>query len=150
MGRSTMNRLRKLMTGQRGSSGVALVLAVPALLLVVGVLIYAGRMAMAKSAVESAAASAARDGSLARDSATANRAAMAAAARSLAQQDTQCTSIDARVDSRGLNAPLGQIGTVRVTVTCVANLRDITYIGIPGTRTFEATAISPVDPYRQR
>ena len=38
-------------------------------------------------------------------------------------------------------------GSVTVTVTCVAQLSDVTAPGLPGTKTFSATATAPIDPY---
>ncbi|MGO8873561.1 MAG: pilus assembly protein, partial [Acidimicrobiales bacterium] len=36
---------------------------------------------------------------------------------------------------------------VTVTVTCVTQLSDVTAPGLPGTKTFSATATAPIDPY---
>ena len=39
-------------------------------------------------------------------------------------------------------------GTVTVTVECTASMADVTLLGVPGTRTFTATATEVIDTYR--
>jgi len=145
-----MRNHRELLTGQDGASAVGFAILAPVMIIVLLVILTAGRLSLAGNAVEAAAASAARDASLARDPWTAQRAAQAAASRSLSQAGTRCQMLGAATDTSGLNAPLGQIGVVRVTVTCTARLSDIGLPGLPGEKTYTSTQISPVDPYRQR
>ena len=54
------------------------------------------------------------------------------------------------IDSSGLNAPLGNTGTVGASVTCTVSLSDAAMIGLPGTRDLNGAATSPVDAYRER
>lgn len=145
-----MIRLRKVLRGERGNSSVSFVMIAPALVLVIGFLIFAGRISIAGNVVESAAAAASRDASLARTQAGSVANATEAAKRVITQQGISCTSINVAIDTSGLRAPLGQLGTMRATVTCQANLSDIGIPGIPGSKTLTSTASSPVDAYRQR
>lgn len=39
-------------------------------------------------------------------------------------------------------------GTVTVTVRCEASMADVTLLGVPGRRTFSATAVEVIDAYR--
>ena len=39
-------------------------------------------------------------------------------------------------------------GTVTVTVACEASMADVTLLGVPGRRTFTATATEVIDTYR--
>jgi Flp pilus assembly protein TadG len=146
-----MNRIRKL-TGRSedGSSSVSFVLIAPALVLVIGFLIFAGRISIAGNVVESSAAAAARDASLARTESRSVANASDAARRVMSQQGVNCSSLNVDIDTSGLRVPLGQIGTVRATVTCHADLSDIGIPGIPGSKTLTSTASSPVDAYRQK
>ena len=142
-------RLRLMLNGDRGEA-VPLVLLAPTIALIIGFLIFAGRVSLAGNAVSAAATAAARDASLARSAGGAVAAAQEAAARSLAQSGTKCTHMASEVDASGLDVPLGQIGTVSVAVRCTANLSDIGLPLIPGTKELTARASSPVDAYRQR
>lgn len=144
------NLLAHVRNREEGSSSVSFVIIAPAIVLVIGFLIFAGRVSIAGNVVESAASAASRDASLARTQEGAQANAQAAARRVLAEQGTNCASINVDVDTSGLRAPLGQLGTVRATVTCIANLSDIGIPGIPGTKTLTSSASSPVDAYRQK
>lgn len=146
-----MKRLQRLLgRGEDGSSSVSFVIIAPALVLVIGFLIFAGRISVAGNVVESSAAAAARDASLARTEAGSVANASDAARRVMAQQGVNCSTLNVAIDTSGLRVPLGQVGTVRATVTCEANLSDIGIPGIPGTKTLTSTASSPVDAYRQK
>jgi Flp pilus assembly protein TadG len=91
-----MKRLRSLLgRGEEGSSSVSFVIMAPALVLVIGFLIFAGRISVAGNVVEGSAAAAARDASLARTS-----------------------SPNVAIDTSGLRVPLGLVGTVHATVRC--------------------------------
>ena len=135
---------------ESGSSSVSFAIIAPAILLVIGFLFFAGRVSVAGNVVESAAVAAARDASLARTQAGAVSNAEGAARRVLAEQGTSCSTLTINIDTSGFRAPLGQLATVRATVTCVANLSDIGIPGIPGSKSLTSSAISPVDSYRQR
>ncbi|MCB2178202.1 MAG: pilus assembly protein [Actinomycetales bacterium] len=131
-----------------GSTTLEVAILTPALILLLGAMIVVGRIQLTAGAVEHAAAAAAREASLARTAGVAITAARSAAERALATTD--CATSDVQVDTTGLSAPLGQPATVRVTVSCVIDLSDLAIPGLPGTRTQTASALSPIDAWRQR
>lgn len=145
-----MRWLRRRLSGERGSVSLELVVLTPGLLLVIGVLIYGGRLELAKQSVQSAASQAAREASIARTQPEANSAADAAATRSLAEQGLNCVSSSVSVDTSGFASPAGTPATITAEVTCVVNLSDLAVPGIPGSQTVTATADSPLDTYRER
>ena len=134
----------------RGSSTVELALVAPGLLLLFGLVVLGGRIALAGGSIEQVAAAAARQASLARDGQQARSLATDAARHALAAQRLQCAAIDVRVDTSGFRVPLGQPASVKVDVDCAARLSDLAIPGLPGTRVLHARAVSPIDPFRGR
>ncbi|KQY48008.1 TadE/TadG family type IV pilus assembly protein [Cellulomonas sp. Root137] len=132
----------------RGSVTLELAIITPALILLLGTLVLAGRVQTTASAVEQAARSAARDASLARTPDAARAAARAAATRELAT--TACVATAVGLDTTGFAARVGQDGVVTATVTCTVNMADLAVPGLPGVRTMTAQATSPLDRYRTR
>ncbi|MBT0773241.1 pilus assembly protein [Kineosporia sp. J2-2] len=126
------------------------VVVVPGLLLVLSLVIFGGRLALAHQAVEAAAAEAARTASIARQASTAAGDARAAAQNTLDEERLRCSSTTTSVDTSGFAAPVGTAATVSATVTCVVNLSDLALPGLPGSRTVTATGDSPLDTYRER
>ena len=84
---------------ERGSAAIEAVIAIPAFVLFVVVIIAAGRVAMAHQSVETAAAEAARSASLARTPGDAQAKAAAAGAQTLVNQGLQCGSTNVTVAS---------------------------------------------------
>lgn len=134
----------------RGSATLELVTLTPALLLIVLVVIMAGRLAMAHQAVEAVAETAARTASIARTASAARSSATAAAADSLANQRLNCTSSTVNVDTSGFAKPVGTPATITATISCTVNLADLSLPGVPGSWDVTATASSPLDTYRER
>lgn len=134
--------------GERGSITVELAVLAPALLLLLGLLVFAGRIETSSASVEQAARAAARDASLARTSDAARSLSERAASRELARSD--CVSISVSTDTSGFAARLGDDGAVAVTVTCIVSIADLAVPGLPGTRAITASAVSPLDRYRSR
>ena len=134
----------------RGSAAIEAVIGVPAFLLFVGLVIFAGRVAVAHQAVESAAAAAARSASIARTQQAAATDARTAASGSLTDQDIHCLTAQVDIDASAFGAPVGTPAKVTATVTCVVDLADLAVPGVPGTRTVTATMSSPIDTYRER
>ncbi|WP_421740704.1 TadE/TadG family type IV pilus assembly protein [Cellulomonas sp.] len=132
----------------RGSITVELAILAPALLLLLGLLVFAGRVETSSASVEQAARAAARDASLARTADAARATAQSSATRELAASD--CISISVLTDTAGFAARLGDDGSVAVTVTCTVSIADLAVPGLPGTRTMSADAVSPIDRYRSR
>ncbi|TQM57818.1 TadE/TadG family type IV pilus assembly protein [Humibacillus xanthopallidus] len=135
---------------ERGSAVIETVIGVPAFLLFVGLIIFAGRMAIAHQAVEAAANSAARSASISRTQGDAEGAASSAASSALASQGLTCASTAVSVDTTGFAAPVGTPAQVTATVTCEVNLADLSAPGVPGSKTVTATTRSAIDTYRER
>ena len=133
---------------ERGSATLEMAVLAPGLLLLIALLTYAGRHAMADGTVEQAAADAARAASLQRTAAAGERAATEVARRSLADQGLACLRSTVEVDTSGLHAAPGAPGQVTVTVSCPLKVADLP-LALPAV-TVDATAVSPVDTYRER
>ena len=138
------------MTSQRGSTSLELTIWAVPMVLFIGLLIIAGRMAIAGNAVQSAAFAAARDATLARTFTQAQIAGDAAATFSLDSNGVECISRNVVIDATDFNQPIGTLGEVRTTLTCTVRLSDTGLPGLPGSIDIVRTASSPVDPYRQR
>ena len=132
---------------ERGAASVELAVIAPALLLLVALMAFGGRVATADIAVGRVAATAARDASLQRTP-TAARAAATTTARSLlGAQGLHCSTATVVVDTTGFTVPAGP-GTVSVRLRCVVSVADLGFTALPGSRTVAAAATSPVDPFR--
>jgi Flp pilus assembly protein TadG len=128
----------------RGNAAVELTLIAPVLLVVLLFVVGLGRMAHARQQVESVASDAARAASLERTVSRSGQAARAAADSSLGDAGLSCSSKTINVDVSNYEPG----GTVRVTVTCTADLSDVALAGFPGARRFTATAVVPIETYR--
>lgn len=135
---------------ERGSTGVEAAIAGPALIGLIAVMIFAGRMMITQGAVEQAAVDAARAASLERSATAADFAGETMAEQTLTAQGLNCSSADVEVDTSAFATPPGQAASVTATVTCVLDLSDLTLPGIPGAKTISASAVSPLDTYRER
>lgn len=134
----------------RGSASIELAVLTPAVILIFAAVVMAGRYTLARQASESAAYDAARTASLARTASAAATQARSAAASSFAAQGIKCRSLTVSVNTSGFAVPVGRSATVSVTVTCVADFRDIAMPGMPGSTTLSSTFVSPLDTYRSR
>lgn len=135
---------------ERGSASLELVIIAPAFLLLLTVLVFAGRVALAQQAVTAAAADAARAASIERTATTARTTATTAASQVLAAQGLSCSTTQVALDTAGFAAPVGLPATVTATVTCTLALADLSAPGIPGSKVIEATMTSPLDAHRER
>ncbi|SHJ58673.1 TadE-like protein [Tessaracoccus bendigoensis DSM 12906] len=136
---------------ERGlAASVEAAVVLPALVLFVGLLLTFARIALADQSVGSAAAAGARAASLERTPGAGQDAAASAVAAALAQHGLRCAHTDVTVDTAGLSRPLGQLASVRVSVTCQVSLADVSLPLIPGQVTVEAARTSPIDPLRGR
>ncbi|MFI1508206.1 TadE/TadG family type IV pilus assembly protein [Streptomyces sp. NPDC020597] len=136
--------------GDEGSAAIEAAVIVPSLIMFLCLAIAGGRIVTSGSKIDAAAEDAAREASIHRTTAAAQSAAHAAAGESLNDQGITCASTSVSVNTGGLNVPVGQVGTVSVTVTCTVSLSDLLLPGVPGARTLTSTATSVVDRYRQR
>ena len=142
--------MRRLFRDDRGSAAMELAIIAPGLLLIISVLIMGGRIMGANNSVEQAAADAARAASISRNVGAAKTKAQTAATNSLAAQGIRCRRTKASINTAGFNKAPGRSATVEATVTCVVPLSDLAIPGIPGSKTVTASAVSPLDTYRER
>jgi Flp pilus assembly protein TadG len=136
--------------GDAGSVTLELSVLAPAVLILLVLVIVAGRLSIAHQEVDHAAQTAARAATLARDPATATSAATSAARRELDTGDLHCAAVRVRVDTSGFAIAVGRPASVTATVTCTVSLSGLAVPGIPGSRQVTATATSPLDTYRGR
>ena len=134
----------------RGSATIELAVLAPALLAILGLVIVAGRVSAAGSAVEQAAASAARAASISRDARSAQAGARSVAQDSLRDQGIACRQLTTTMDTSGFAVAVGSPASVTVTVRCAVPLADVTVPGMPGERTVTAAMTSPIDSFRGR
>ena len=134
----------------RGSATLELVVLAPALLLVVSLVVFAGRVTVTGASVEHAASAAAREASLARSAASARTAAAASARAALDGRGVTCASISVTTTTAGFAVRVGRYATVMTTVSCTVSMADLAMPGIPGSRTLTSSAVSPLDTYRSR
>lgn len=142
--------LHRLHAGaERGAYSIELAILAPAILALIGLIIVAGRTAGAHTNVDAAANNAARAASISRSAGEAHANAMAAARTTLEDRAMACPAPGITVDTSGVSSPVGQMGIVRVSITCTVQLADL---GLPfgGSRTVSAEATSVVDAYRAR
>ena len=142
-------------TGRRGERGmsisVELAILLPALVVIIALLVGAGRLALARISVQQWADSAARTATLARDAHSAQARAHAVVASDAGGSDLRCAGgWQLTVDTGAFALPVGQPGTVRTTVGCPVAMADLLLPGVPGTILVEADASSTLDRYRGR
>ena len=129
--------------GQDGTLAVEAAIVAPVLLVLMLLVVYAGRAAQTDADVRSAAARAARAASLTGDVAAAETAATEIASANLATAGIVCTTTDIAVA-----ADIRAGGTVTVTVGCQVANTDLAMLAVPGSRWSTATATQIVDSYR--
>lgn len=128
----------------RGSIAVEVAVIAPALVFLMLLVVYAGKVSEADGNVERAAADAARAASIRQHPGDARIDAQRIAAANLSAAGVPCLALATEVDTDDF-APGG---TVTVTVRCEASMADVTLLGVPGRRTFAATAVEVIDTYR--
>jgi Flp pilus assembly protein TadG len=129
---------------ERGSIAVEVAVIAPALVFLMLLVVYAGKVSEADGNVERAASDAARAASLRQDPGDATTDAQDTAAANLAAAGVPCLTLTTDVDTDDFTPG----GTVTVTVRCEASMEDVTLLGVPGRRTFTATAVEVIDTYR--
>lgn len=129
---------------ERGSVAVEVAVIAPALLFLMLLVVFAGKVSEADGNVERAASDAARAASLRQHPGDAITDAQVTAAENLAAAGVPCLSLITTVDTDDFSPG----GTVTVTVRCEASMADVTLLGVPGRRTFTAKAVEVIDTYR--
>jgi hypothetical protein len=118
----------------------------PALVAAIMVIAAGARFVDAREETSSAAFAAARAASLTTNQEAAVAAGRDAARQAMSDRGQSCASLDVTIDAHDF-APGG---TIRATVTCLADLSDLSGIGIlPGHKSFTATASVPLDQHRE-
>ncbi len=135
---------------ERGSAAVEITMVAPVLALFILVIIFGGRLALARQAVQSAAFDAARAASLARTQTDARTAAAKTAAATLANQKLPCITTLLDLDTTGFAKPVGTPATVTVRLACDVATGDLGLPGIAATVPVDAEATSPLDSFRER
>ena len=134
---------------ERGSAAVEIALLAPLLGALVLVVIFGGRLALARQTVQAAASDAARAASIARTPGDAERSARRIAHGTLTNQGVHCATTTIEVDTAGFNAPVGTPAATTVTISCDVATADLT-LPLPGTTRVSATSTSALDVYRGR
>jgi TadE-like protein len=148
-------------TGRRGpnadegSAALELVVLAPVLLVLLALIIAAGRTSVAQSSVDAAARDAARQASLALSPDSAQQAGQESAAQALREDGLDCASEKVTVDTgvpgdSGFGLSPGTPAHVSATVWCKVPLSDLFLPGLPGFHLMTSTFYSPLDVYRER
>jgi hypothetical protein len=134
-----------------GNAALELVILAPILILLISMVIAAGRISIAQGSVDAAARQAARQASLARSPAEAQAAALATARAQLAQENLDCSpSVSLGALDAAFATPLGQPASVTVTIRCRVSLSGLVLRGLPGHVPLHYSFTSPLDPFRGR
>lgn len=128
----------------RGSVAVDTAVVAPALVFLLLLVVFAGRVAQAEGDVRRAASEAARAASLEQFPDAATDEAERVVAANLSASGVVCGALDVDVDTDDLVPG----GSVAVTVRCTASMEDVTLLGVPGEREFVARSLEVVDRYR--
>ena len=133
------SRLRR----QDGSVAVETAILAPVLLVLMLLVVYAGRAAQTDADVQFAAARAARAASLTGDDTAAEAAAISVATRNLATAGVTCRQVDI-----GVTAEMRPGGMVTVQVACEVSNADLALLAVPGSRWSSASGTQVVDRHR--
>lgn len=125
------------------AAGIEMLIAITTMMALVASVVGGGRMVDAQGQVNDAAYAAARAGSLAPG--TPQDAARAAARDSLTERGRACTHLAVSL----AGSDFGAGGQVKATVSCTADLGDVTGLGIPGTKNYSGAAVVPIEQYRR-
>lgn len=134
--------------GERGSESVELAILLPVGLLMLAMLVIGARIALAGDRISGVAGIAARDASLARSAVAARQIATARATDALSEQGLHCADVRVDVDTSGFSAAPGTPAAVTVAVSCTVTFSELGVPGLPGARTLQDSARSPLDPAR--
>lgn len=128
-----------------------LVVCAPILAAFILLIVFGGRIALARQAVQTAAADAARAASIARTATNARTQAQQWATTSLTNQGIACRRLQIDVDTAGFRRPAGTDATIEVRISCDLNTADLAALpGIPASMPIDASMTSPLDKFRER
>lgn len=129
---------------ERGSVAVETAVIAPALVLLLLLVVFAGKVSEADGNVARAASEAARAASLRQHPGDAAEDAERVARENLSASGVPCIALDVRVDTSDFEPG----GSVTVDLRCTASMADVALLGVPGQRTFSATAVEVIDTHR--
>lgn len=135
---------RLLFRRDRGSVAVETAVIAPALVVLVLLVVYAGRISHLDASVQRAASEASRAATLAGTPEGADQAATDAARANLERTSTPCADLTIEVDTTDFRPG----GSVTATIRCGASMTDVALLGVPGTRTFIASSTEVIDRFR--
>lgn len=127
-----------------GSIAVETAIVAPVLLVLMLLVVYAGRASGADADVQAAASRAARAASLVADAVAAEEVAQSTAAANLGTAGIDCMTLTTTVNTDDFVAG----GAVTVTVGCEVSNGDIALLAVPGTRWSIASATQVIDQHR--
>jgi Flp pilus assembly protein TadG len=130
--------------GDRGSVAVETAVIAPALVLLMLLVVYAGRISHLDDSVQRSASEASRAATLAGTPEAAEEAAVDAARANLRTTSTPCNDLAIQVDTTDFRPG----GSVTAIVRCGASMSDVALLGVPGTRTFIASSTEVIDRFR--
>ncbi len=128
----------------RGSVAVETAVVAPALVVLLLLVVFAGRVAQADGDVRRAASEGARAASLEQYPESAELAAAESVRANLSTSGVVCGRLETTVDTSNF-APGG---SVTVSVRCTASMADVALLGVPGERVFESRSVEVIDRYR--
>lgn len=128
----------------RGSVAVETAVIAPALVLLMLLVVYAGRVSHLDASVQRAASEASRAATLEGNPEAAAEAASEVARANLQSTSAPCSDLDVEVDTTDWR-PGGSVTTI---VRCAAPMSDVALLGVPGTRTFTASSTEIIDRFR--
>lgn len=130
---------------EAGVMAVEAVVLAPVMVAMILTVVGLGRYAEARGQVNDLAYAAARAASLQTDPQVAEHAGRDAAQAAVAELGKSCARLE--VSFTGSDFTTG--GQARAEVTCTADLGDVTGYGIPGSKTFTAVAVVPIEQHRR-
>lgn len=131
-------------THARGSAAVELAIIAPLVILLLLLVVGAGRLVTARMDVSGAAHDGARTASLASDPVGAAADAQSSVEATLGNHGVTCRSLAVSTDTTSFRAG----GWVAVDVTCSVDLSDMTLLHWPGMEDVHARFVEPIDAYR--
>jgi Flp pilus assembly protein TadG len=129
---------------ERGDATAELAILAPLLLVVIASILLLGQLGLARTRVADAAGAAAEAAAIAAGPSTAEAAAEQAATSALANAGVTCAPSSLQLDL----ADFVPGGRVRASVSCTVAIAREAVPGMPGHLTLQASALAPVDPYR--
>lgn len=134
---------------ERGSAAIEIALLAPLLGAFVLLVVFGGRLALARQTVQAAAADAARAASIARTADAAERSATQTAEATLVNQGVACAASTIDIDTKGFKTPPGTPASTTVSITCELLTADLS-LPVPGSISVSASSSSALDTYRTR